>query len=234
MTWSSRNTATRATHLMLAWIFLLGACTPASITTTPATPTLGSSAEELIAIIEVSDPSVPQYDPKSAAYAEFPQAVKQLSSMGNDGISELGYAMSFPRPDAYLAGQALLSYPTDAIETTLPGLISDLHDPRPGLRRNALIVLSVLDGKSSCAVGDIGPLLWDPDPSVRSAAATTLENITGKDLVADADKIAADPFRPNSIPADTPEGKIVSRARAWWTSEGSTVKWHPRYGLCDP
>jgi hypothetical protein len=57
----------------------------------------------IVATIEASDPISSIYDPNSAAYAAFPQAVKQLASLNapeNDGASMLAYALNFPRPDS--------------------------------------------------------------------------------------------------------------------------------------
>lgn len=210
------------------------------------TPTMGISSmppsartvQDLIEIIYASDPDLPQYDPGSSDYAEFPDALKQLSGMGEgaiDAASQLAVAITYPRQDAYLAAQTLLALGPDITATTIPVLIDNLHNQRPEVRTYSIVLLGSVGSRGSCAVGDVAPLLWDSDPHVRSSAALALEKITGRDLIPGEYEIAISPsFLANSISADTPEGKVVGPARDWWNQNGSKINWHPSYGICDP
>lgn len=195
------------------------------------------SVEDLRMIIYSSDPANPQYDPRSGQYAEFADTMKQLSAMGPNAIDAAGdiaHAISFPRQDSNLAAQTLISLGPDITATTLDLLIDNLHSQRSETRMNTAIVIGTIGKNASCAVGDIGPLLWDIDPKVRFTAAYALEGITGKDLLPNDAKVRPDPLSAQSILADTPEGKIVGNARNWWNTEGSKVNWHPSYDICDP
>jgi hypothetical protein len=214
----------------------------ASSVTTPgstdtAFPTYSDPLDRLIAILEVSDPASSTYDPGSAAYAEFPDALTQLAGLNsntNNAASMVCYAMGFPRQDSILAARALISLGPDWTATELPRLIMYLTDPRPAIRMVSAIVLSTTGDQGSCSLGDIGPLLWDPDPYVRTAAALAIQGIIGKDLVAHEYLITPDHLSSIPVAPDTPEGKIVASARTWWKDHGSKVNWHPRYDLCDP
>jgi len=101
--------------------------------------------------------------------------------VGND----IALAISFPREDSYLAAQTLISLGPDITATTLPILIDNLHRQRPAPRLYSAFVLGMVGKAASCSVGDIGPLLWDADPSVHSAIAYALARITGEDLFPD-------------------------------------------------
>ena len=213
---------------------------PPTSTITP-TPTLTS--EDLTAIIFASNPESPLYDPKSTAYAEFPEAVKLLSMMGTNNysaLSDLAFAITFPRQDSYLAAQALILVGRDARASTIAVLFSNLDSSYyPNQKPETLIYSTILLGSigndASCAVGNIGPLLWHSDSKVRSGAAFALERITNQNLVASQYEIEITPsFLANSIYADEPEGSITGTARQWWNEQGSKVKWHSGYGLCDP
>ena len=188
-------------------------------------------------ILYGSDPSLPQYDPDSAAYAEFPNVVKQISNMGANAIDaadDLAVAIRFPRPDSYLAAQALLQLGPDITATTIPLLIDNLHE-KPEARLYSAILLDSVGERASCAVGKVAPLLWDPDPLVRSAAALALEKLTGQELVSGGYEVLITPsFLASSITPDTPEGRLVEKARNWWNEAGLKVNWHPSYGICDP
>jgi hypothetical protein len=238
-----------ATFLLFFW--LLSACTSNAVTFQPVTPTFSElppstklsisptlSAEALSEIIWVSDPSSPQYNPQSSAFAEFPNVVKQISAMGINAIDaadDLAVAIRYPRPDSYLAAQALLKLGADITATTVSLLIDNLRDEKSETRIYSLILLASVGNRASCAVGNIAPLLWDSDPSVRSATALALEKITEQDLVtSDYEVSITTSFLANSISADTPEGKVVEVARRWWNEQGSKVNWHPSYGICDP
>ena len=238
---------------------VLTACNPAAGVITPAAPVLSPTlpthtslpastttgiplqyvdpVDGLNQIIEASDPTSSKYDPASAAYAEFPDTLKQLAaqnSSSNNAASMLAYAMGFPRQDSILAAQALISLGPDWAATDLPELIGYLTNRRPEIRMYSAIILSITGKNGSCSLGDIGPLLWDPDPSVRTSAAIAIQGITGKVLIADAYAITPDDLSLPPVSADIPDGTIVGAARTWWTEQGSKVNWHPRYDLCDP
>jgi hypothetical protein len=213
---------------------------PFPFTITPS-PTL--TIDQLRAIIYASNPQSPQYDPKSAAYAEFPEAIKQLLMMRTNAIdaaSDLALAITFPRQDSYLAAQALISLGPDTTSTTIDILFHNLDSNSSSIQNPealiySTIVLSTTGNNASCAVGNIGPLLWNADSRVRSAAAFALDRITNKHLIASQYKIVIDPsFLADSVPTDEPVGSISDKAREWWNNEGSKVKWHSSYGFCDP
>ena len=217
-----------------------------TFTPVPPTPTITQTPtltiDDIRAIIYASNPESPQYDPKSIAYAEFPEAVKQLSTMSNaiDAAGDLAGAINFPRQDSYLAAQALIILGTDITSTTIVTLFSNLDsnyhpDQKPEALIYSIILLSNTGSKASCAVGNMGPLLWNSNSRVRSAAAFALERITEQDFVASQYEIKITPsFMANSISADEPEGSITETARQWWKEKGSKINWHPSYGMCDP
>ena len=182
-------------------------------------------------------PPPPAMIPPPAAYAGFPDAVKQLAASNlssNNAASMLDYALGFPRPNSTLAARALLSLGPDWAATELPGLIEHLKNPRPEIRLYALIVLGVTGDNGSCSLGNIGPLLWDADPFVRTSAALAVQGITGKALVPKIYWIDPGNLPPDPVEPDTPEGRITGAARTWWTDHGAKVNWHPSYDLCDP
>lgn len=188
-------------------------------------------------MLEASDPQSPRYDPNSDAYAAFPQLVKQLAEKNapeNNGASMLAYALTFPRPDSYLAAQALITLGPDWTMTTAPILFNSLLDPRARVRLYAVLALGSVGTNAACAMGNIGPRLWDADPFVRSAAAAAVSNITGKNLLTTRYEFTPQPFSAKPVPADSPDGSITGVARKWWNEQGAKVNWHPSYDLCDP
>ena len=236
------------TALLISLLIILVACAPLkkatqpTITTLPTNPvnlpTLSASlsADELGNIIEASNPLSSTYDTGSPDYAEFQNAIQALVGMGLqavDAVDDLAVALAFPRPDAYLAGQALIELGPDITATDLPWLLDNLLNSKPEVRMYSVIVLGSIGKNASCGVGKIGPLLWDSDAYVRSATASTLESITGKQLVQNSYLVTPD-LLSAAVQADTPEGKVVGDARTWWTNQGSKVNWHPSYDLCDP
>jgi len=212
----------------------------------PPTPTIAPTPtltiDDIRAIIYASNPESPQYDPKSTIYAEFPEAVKQLSTMKNaiDAAGDLAIAITYPRQDSYLAAQTLISLGSDITSTTIVTLFGNLDsryypNQKPEALIYSIILLSSTGNRASCAVGNIGPLLWHSDSKVRSAAAFALEKIIEQDFVASQYEIEVTPsFIANSISPDEPEGSITEKARQWWKNQGSKVKWHSSYGFCDP
>lgn len=227
------------TAIVVVIAFGLSACAPAAGTRTTQTavpsPTPAQSVDDLSEFIYFSDPSVPQYDPNSEQYAQFPDMVNQLGNAGIEAAATLAYAIRFPRDDAFLAAQSLLSMPAEVIATTAPILIDNLHDEKPEPQIYSVILLAAGGKHATCAVEEIARLLWVPDPYVRSAAALALEIITEQDLVASEYEIVIAPnFTAEMILPDTPEGKVVESARNWWNEQGSQVNWHSTYGTCDP
>jgi hypothetical protein len=221
---------------------------PTSLPSATATPTLHPTAtgftlvhaepfDEVLATIEASDPKYSTYAPNSAAYAAFAQAVRQLAALNgpeNNGASMLAYALTFPRPDSYLAAQALISLGPDWTMTTAPILFDGLVDLRPRVRLYAVLALGTVGKQGSCAVRNIAPLLWASDADVRSAATLALANLTGKDLLPAGLAFTLQPFSDNPVPADTPVGSLSGLARKWWNEQGANINWHPSYDLCDP
>ena len=223
---------------------VLAACAPAAkaVPTRTATPTSTWTIDQIRGIIYASNPASPQYDPQSTAYARFPEAIEQLPAMADaiDAAGDLAIAITYPRQDSHLAAQLLLTLGADITSTTIVTLFGDL-DPsviagqKPTAIIDALILLSSTGSRATCAVGNIGPLLWQPDPKVRSEAAFALEKITGKDLLAGQYEFEITPsFTAASISADEPQGSISGAARQWWEQKGAKVKWHASYGFCDP
>ncbi len=207
----------------------------------PATSYLTPSPEQIVAAlintIEASDPASHLYDPDSLAYQDFPLALAELAKLNsesNSAASELAYAIGFPRPDSTLAAKALLSLGPTWAGTTLPILLDDLKNPRPEVRSYSLIVIATIGHDGSCALGQVGPLLWDRDSQVRTAAALAAQGLSGHVLVSHLYSIDPSHLAATAVAPDTPEGRIVNDARTWWTDEGSKVNWRPVYGRCDP
>jgi hypothetical protein len=213
-----------------------------AVTVTSSPIPVNRSMDDLRTILYASNPESPQYDPESKVYAEFPDAVQQLSGMGSDALEaagDLAGAITYPRPDAYLAAQALLMLGPEITSTAIVTLYGTLdastaQNWSPEALIDTMIVLSSTGDHASCAVGNIGPLLWDADARVRSAAAIALEKITQEGLVASPYEMDITPsFLAESIPEDVPEGSVVETSRQWWTKQGSKINWHAEYGLCD-
>jgi hypothetical protein len=229
----------QSTMLAAFAIFVISSCKPAiSVNTTStntSSPILAQSIDDLSEMVYFSDPTVPQYNPNSEQYARFPEVIEQLENAGVESSSILAYAIRFPRYDSYLAAQSLLKMSPDIIATTVPILVDNLHSEKPDSRIYSVILLAVVGRPSSCAVGDIALLLWDSNPTVRSATALALGNITEQNLIANEYKVEiTSSFTPDMIFPDTPEGKVVEKARTWWNEQGSKVNWHSTYGTCDP
>ena len=208
-----------------------------SPTDTMVTLVYADPFDGILARLEASDPQSPRYDPNSEAYAAFPQVVKQLAeknASNNNGADMLAYALSFPRPDSYLAAQALITRGPEVVASDL-GLLSDsLLDPRARVRLYAMLALGTVGRQGTCALGHIGPLLRDPDAYVRSAAAAAISNITGKALLPAGSVFTPQPLSESPVPADSPAGTISGVAQKWWDEQGSKINWHPGYDLCSP
>ncbi len=246
----------RNLSMLAAWIMILSACAthsaptatlsptntpPTTPSATPVTsyhtPSQQEIVDALINIIEASDPASHVYDPKSLAYQDFPLALPELArlnSASNSAASELAYAIGFPRPDSILAAKALISLGPEWAGTTLGQLTDHLKDPRPEVRLYSLIVISIIGPDGSCALEQVGPLLWDRDPQVRTAAALAAQSLSGRALVSNVYSIDPSRLAPTPVAPDAPEGHMAGTAQTWWTEEGVKVNWHPSYGMCDP
>lgn len=181
-----------------------------------------SSVEDLVQILYASDPDSTNYSVNSNEFAEFSQAIEQLSDMGTgaiDAASMIAKAISFPRRDSYLAAKALLSLGPDIASTTIPILLDNLNSQRSEVRAYSTFVLASIGGPASCAVAEISHLLWDTDMFVRAAAAIALDNITEVDLVEEYYKFIPEEHVNLSMPGDDPEGYITNSARTWWEED---------------
>jgi HEAT repeat protein len=115
-------------------------------------------------------------------------------------------------------------------EPAIPYLIPNLKNDQATARAYAAFVLGAIGDASKCAVPEIAPLLWDGDPTVRGAAAVTLDALSNQNLVPYWHKI--DPTS-NSIVQDLPEGDITKVARTWWEQEGQYSDWIGATDFCD-
>ncbi|WP_322508233.1 hypothetical protein [Anaerolinea sp.] len=228
--------------LALFAVFVISSCqpiargnsTPTNVPTPIGNPIGNLTIDALSQIVYFSDPTVPQYNPNSEQYAQFPEVIKQLENAGVEGAIVLAYAIRFPRDDSFLAAQALLKMPPDVIATTVPILVDNLQY-KSDSRIYSLVLLAVVGKPSSCAMREIASLLWDTDPSVRTAAAYAIEKIIEQDFVESSYEIQITPsFTSDAIFPDTPEGKITEKARNWWNEQGSKVDWLSTYGTCAP
>ena len=209
--------------------------TPAAVTA--STPVYANAVDGATALLEVSDPASPTYDPHSNDYAQFARALAKLALLNspeNNAASMLAYAITFPRPDSYLAAQFLISLGPAVDGTTVGQLLPSLKDPRPRARLYTVLVIGNAGNQASCALGQVAPLLWDSDPYVRSATAQAMFNITGRALLPDGTRFTPQPLTANPVPPDLPPGSLTNPARAWWDEQGSKINWHPSYDLCDP
>jgi HEAT repeats len=134
----------------------------------------------------------------------------------------LAKALSYPRRDSVIASRALIAMGQSA-KSAIPDLIQDLENDRSDVRKYAAIVLGTIGKPADCTIPILAPLLWDPDPEVRSAVAAVLDIITGIDLVESTYEI--DPTAPGILPRDDPDGIVSERAREWWLQTGKYMNW---------
>ena len=169
-----KSSRTKTCSLFLSFtLILLASCSPGKgipqspvpATVIQPTATTGIQVatpivDTWVSILWVSDPSLPQYDPKSSQYAAFPNAVKQLSGMGsgaNDAADDLAVAISYPRQDSYLAAQALLTLGSDITGITIPVLLHNLLDQKAETRVYSVILLGSVGKQASCAIWEYWP-----------------------------------------------------------------------------
>lgn len=148
----------------------------------------------------------------------------------------LAEIMRTPRPtQAYRAMQRLIEIGPKQVGMAVAILVGNLMDEDPVVRAQTLLVLASVGQDASCSVGHIGPMLWDSDPTVRSASALALERITGETLLSSQHEIDITPaIQLSDLQPDLPEGTVVSAARTWWTETGSAVNSHLYSGICGP
>jgi hypothetical protein len=147
---------------VLLVVFILVSCAPAAkivapetavptltLTSVPPTstitPTPTLTIDDIRAIIYASDPASPQYDPKSTAYADFPDAIKKLSTMSNavDAAGDLAGAINFPRQDSYLAAQALITLGAEITSTTIVTLLATWTQVTTPTRNQKLLFIQL-------------------------------------------------------------------------------------------
>jgi hypothetical protein len=212
-----------------ASILILSGCSvfPRSTPTPP-------SIEQLIAILEASDPQLPNYDPSSEEFAAFGLATTELAKLGPSAAPAapaLARALRYPRRDSYMAGKALVAM-GPAAEPAIPELVQALEDARSDVRLFAAFVLGTIGESAKCAVPELTQRLWDTHAWVRTAAAGALDAITGIDLVIEAYELK--PSHPGSVAGDEPEGSITGKARSWWMDEGQYLDWSAESAPCNP
>lgn len=178
------------------------------------------STKELILIVE---------DPESEL---FWYATDELANRGDsaaEAAPALARAIGYPRHDAYSAGIALFKM-GKAAASAIPYLIPILHSDIASARADASLVLGIIGEESKCAIPDIAPLLWDKDPTVRGAAAITLDTLANRDFVPSWHKLDSSTI--SSIPQDEPEETLTEKARMWWEQEGQFLDWEETSDSC--
>jgi len=176
-----------------------------------------ASTDELIRLLE---------DTKDSS-GLFPDIIMELTARGPtayEAAPTLARALAYDRRDSTIASRALIAMGPTA-KSAIPFLIVNLRDQRADVRRYSVFVLGTMGNPSHCAIPQLAPLLWDQDPGVRSAAAASIQAITGHDLVESTQEL--DPTLPGSVFLDEPEGNISGKARAWWLQTGQALNWHP-------
>lgn len=111
-----------------------------------------------------------------------------------------------------------------AAKSAIPYLLQNLSSKREDVRSYSIFVLGIIGEASRCAVPQMAPLLWDPDPVVRSTVAGALTEITHIILVED-EIYKLDPTMPGSVFVDGPDANISKIAREWWLNTGQNMEW---------
>lgn len=174
------------------------------------------STKELIQILE---------DQNNSNSNLFPSVVEELERRGQTASTAapaLAQAIAYDRHDSTMATRALIAI-GPAAKIAIPDLLKNLNNQRADVRLYSVFELGIIGESSLCAVPKIAPLLWDSDSEVRSAAASALDAIVGKDLVESTQEL--DPSLPGSVFLDKPEGNISGKAREWWLNMGRSSQW---------
>lgn len=161
-------------------------------------------------------------DPNSPDFVFVTDELTRRGPKAAEAAPLLAEALQYRRRDSYGAGIAL-AVMGPAAKSAIPGLLQALGSDRPDVRYHAALVLGTIGESSRCAVPELAQRLWDPDMFVRGATASSLEAITGKDLV--AERYELDPSIPENVAGDEPEGIITEKARIWWKEEGQYLNW---------
>ena len=174
------------------------------------------STKELIQILE---------DQNNSNSNLFPSVVEELERRGQTASTAapaLAQAIAYDRHDSTMATRALIAI-GPAAKIAIPDLLKNLNNQRADVRLYSVFELGIIGESSLCAVPNIAPLLWDSDSEVRSAAASALDAIVGKDLVESTQEL--DPSLPGSVFLDKPEGNISGKAREGWLNMGRSSQW---------
>lgn len=207
------------------WPFRLSVLLALTLPACSLVPTPSPTAnriDELIRIVR---------DPTSPDLASAADELSKLGASAARAVPSLAEALTYPRRDSIVAGQALVVLGQEA----LPGvsrLLVALGDDRPEVRRLALAVLGSIGPPARCAIPRLAPALWDPDPWVRTAAAAAMDAIAQLRLL--SHEVSLDPSRPGVVFADEPEGTLTGGSRDWWLTEGKFLDWDTSASTCSP
>ena len=164
-------------------------------------------------------------DVNDPAFDVFWDVIEELEKRGksaSESAPTLAKAIAYNRRDSGIAGKALIPMGQSA-KNAIPILIQNLDNERADVRRYSVFSLGFIGKPAECSIPNLGILLWDKDPIVRSAAAVVIEAITNIDLVEDYFEIDSEGY--GSAPLDNPEGTITQKARNWWLESGQNMKW---------
>jgi hypothetical protein len=216
------NNRLTKTFLVLA-LLILGSCTTVQSTTVESQDDSKliseKSTDELIQILERAE-NVD--DPAFNLFLDVTTELEQRGPSASEAAPVLARAIAYKRRDSRAAGRALIPM-GPAAKNAIPILLENLNNEREEVRRYSIFNLGYIGEPAECTIPTLGGLLWDADPSVRSAAAIAIDAITGVDLVWEYEKI--DPELYGSVNSDDPEGSVTAKARAWWQETGKNMKW---------
>jgi hypothetical protein len=176
---------------------------------------------ELIQVLE----KFGQDNSKDSPYS-FSDIVDELERRGpsaSETAPVLAKAMAFNGTGSVTASRALIAMGPSA-KSAIPYLLQNLDNSRAEVRSYSVFVLGTIGEPSSCAIPELGPLLWDEDSVVRSTTAGALTEILRIELLED-ELYKLDPSMPGSVFVDEPDGKISGMARKWWLKTGQNMKW---------
>lgn len=208
----------RKLALYAASLLALSACSMLS----DATPT-PLPIEQLVAIIEASNPDAPGGADESADFGFATAELARWGPAAAPAAPVLAQALQYRRRDSYMAAFALVAI-GPAAAPAVPELIVALGNEFSSVRECSAFVLGIIGNPSKQAVPALAKLLWDPDPFTRTAAAAAIDRITGIGLLTSEGQ-DLDPANPCSVMADEPDGNITGKARTWWLEEGQYLDW---------